>query len=203
MYNNLKELLDAHGCDSPWQFGRALYKYTDCGPWTVFITPDGEEVYYESKEAATKCLPLFASIECTGICIGVKVGSIVEGSDVELDPITLEFPFEEEKLDEALKELNDVASFYWERDNSSWFQLRYRNNDVYFFHWAWDDIVWDNKKPSKHIRDLVDKFHKDDGNMTWTDSFGVQTHKDGEWFSLPGGRGWEVCQWTNDCDYYC
>lgn len=56
VYNNLKELLDSHGYESPYQFGRSLYKYTDCGPWTVFLTPDGEKVYYK-YDITTNMIP--------------------------------------------------------------------------------------------------------------------------------------------------
>ena len=204
VYNNLKELLDSHGCESPWRFGRNLYKYTDCGPWTVFVTPDGERVYYESKEARERSLPLFTNIECTGICIGVEIGSIVEGSDVEVNPIELNFPFSEDDLDNALKEINDACSFYWDRDNSDWFQLRYgKKGKVYFFHYNWDDIIWDGDKPSKKVKDAVNAFKDAGGNMTWNESWGIQTHKCGEWFPLPGARDWEIMQWENDCDYYC
>lgn len=203
IYNNLKELLDTHGAESPYAFGRALYKYTDCGPWTVFITPDGERVYYEDQEARERSLPLFTNIECTGICIGVEIGSIVEGSDAYADPIELNFPFSEEDLDNALKEINDACSFYWERDNSDWFQLRYGSKGkVYFFHSTWGELKWDGDKPRKRVKEAVAEFVKNDGNMTWNESFGTQTHKDGEWFPMPGLRGWEVCQYCNDVDYY-
>ena len=39
--HNLQEFLDSRGCgDSPWQWARAFYKYTPCGPWSVFIMKD-------------------------------------------------------------------------------------------------------------------------------------------------------------------
>jgi hypothetical protein len=198
MFNNLKELLDFNGFESPYQFGRMLYKYTDCGPWTVFIAPKGKEIYYEDKLAQEK-IPK---------CVGIKIGSIVEGSDVEVDPITLKFPFSKEDLDKAVKEINATCSFYWERDNSDWFKLRYsgakvgvwRKGKTYWFHWTWDEVIWDGDKPKKKVKDAVNAFHKTGGNMTWNGALGIQTNADGEWFPL-GLKGWEVMQYNNDGCY--
>lgn len=36
-YNKLADLLEG---DTPYHFGRALYKYTDCGAWVAFIVTD-------------------------------------------------------------------------------------------------------------------------------------------------------------------
>lgn len=66
------------------------------------------EVYYEDK-AATSDIP---------DCVGVKIGTIVEGSDACPDSVTLLFPFTKEDLDKTVQELNAEASAMWEEANS-------------------------------------------------------------------------------------
>ena len=213
-YRNLQQLLDAHGAENPYHFGRNLYKYTGCGPWTVFIlskesardevenivlacdpithkakvesgnpSPDTLqtlclddptrtcaewtwEVYCEKldkfiaehgkeiqrayrpnsrmelvkKSIARRWIRVSRHVPETtkdfyyedfgrdkdgkphtfdySRCIGIKVGSIVEGSDVEIGPRELLFPFSGKDLDAAIQGIDDEASFYWDRDNS-------------------------------------------------------------------------------------
>lgn len=106
--NNLSELLEWFGVETPYQLGRALYKYTDCGPWTAFVVPGRESVYYNS-ELANQPIPK---------CTGVEIGSIVEGYDGDgVGPFTLTFPFTSEQLDQTVKEVNDQASVVWEWAN--------------------------------------------------------------------------------------
>jgi len=91
---------------NPSQAGRRLYKAVDCGPWTEFVMKDGKRVYYESEEAVT-----------LSNCVGIKVGSIVEGSDVEIEPVLFKFPFEVKDWDRSIQNINDEASFIWEESN--------------------------------------------------------------------------------------
>lgn len=111
LINNLGNLLDRYGALSLYQFGRNLYKYTPCGPWVVFIVRDIKtyDVYYESTEHHD-----FDFNKCEGI----KIGSIVEGSDVEVGPVELKFPFHPNELEQALNDINHEADFYWRRDNT-------------------------------------------------------------------------------------
>lgn len=109
MFNNLRELLDDYSAITPYHFGRNLYKYTDCGPWTAFLLRDGSEVYYRDEKAS--------SLLWGDDCIGIKIGSIVEGSDAEIGPETLFFPFTSERLDNVVQEINDEASYEWELAN--------------------------------------------------------------------------------------
>ena len=204
-YNNLAELLND---ETAYRFGRMLYKYTDCGPWTNFIVrdkperieryaieiretvsglraksmtqdpaadaiqflgfePDGSntlrwrsrkamqkrvhaffakerdplssipwtlkrnalcigclrielsrnlaantrDVYYEDEEANTTDIPG---------CIGIEIGSIVEGCDNGIDGRTLLFPFTDEEFDAVVKQVNDDACTVWD-----WANVRY------------------------------------------------------------------------------
>jgi hypothetical protein len=50
--------------------------------------------------------------------IGFEIGSIVEGSDVEIGPKLLRFPLSSDDYDAAVKAINDEATFYWKRDNT-------------------------------------------------------------------------------------
>jgi hypothetical protein len=204
--NNLTEFLAERGFETPYSWGRAMYKYVDCGPWVSFIMEDapaithsctaiveernGEpyltnykrmnssflsflafsddgtvrspttwgdyqallenyigdktkhdsrkiklqkrggvlfistvieepakthEVYYEDDEVET-----FDHARC----IGVKVGSIVEGSDVEIEPYPFIFPFPMKEFDDGVDEINKQAEYYWHRDNSAFYYIQ-------------------------------------------------------------------------------
>lgn len=139
LYKNLRELLDDQDAETPYQFGRSNYKYTACGPWTVFYTPNAEtepgglqrdSVYYESKQA--NCTDWIDS------CTGIGIGSIVEGSDVNVDPINLTFPFTDEDLDKAISDVNEEACFYWDRDNSQYYSVN-SEDGTHLFYCQWID----------------------------------------------------------------
>lgn len=117
---SLRDLLEQEGCETPFDLGRSLYKSTACGPWVSFIVPGyGErgQVYYETKDARQLDAPWWDQ------CIGILVGSIVEGSDVEVDPTRLEWPFTSAKLEEAVRLIDEEANFYWRRDNAVYFKV--------------------------------------------------------------------------------
>jgi hypothetical protein len=208
MIENLAQLLEG---ETPYHFGRMLYKYTDCGPWTNFILLDKpahveriaaeirkhprtgmliatvepvqgsedeydalqflgfdargdnqnrwksldryekridaffrkkepevfkatewhlerntrcigcvrvelarvvpathREVYYEDAEAGNADLPG---------CIGIEVGSIVEGCDNGIDGRSLLFPFTRDELDALVDGVNKDACLVWDWAN--------------------------------------------------------------------------------------
>jgi hypothetical protein len=113
-YFTLRDMLEKRGYETPYQLGRALYKWTDCGPWTVFYVPDDGKnrgrVYYED-EAATRTDWLDA-------CTGIGVGSIVEGSDAEVGPTNLSFPFFGAEFDVAVEDINSEACALWDEANA-------------------------------------------------------------------------------------
>lgn len=119
-YHNLSELLEGEGYESPYYMGRSIYKYTDCGPWISFMTPglvggsfNRHSVYYEDRYAVGWGAHLWVPH-----CTGIKVGSIVEGSDAEVGPIELHFPFTNEQLWDAVQEVNDEACALWDEANT-------------------------------------------------------------------------------------
>jgi hypothetical protein len=104
-YNNIKELCE--GEDNFWKFGRSLYKYTDCGPWCRLVLKNGENIYYESKEANDE-----NTLNRDDI-VGLEIGSIVEGSDVEVGPYLLKFPFTDVELGDLVEELNNESDLIY------------------------------------------------------------------------------------------
>ena len=145
LYNNIKELLAAHDADNFWRFGRSLYKYTDCGPWTRLVLTEGRSVYYEDTGADDPTLLDEKDI------IGIEIGSIVESSDVEVGPYLLRFPITDEELDKTVKDINDEASFYWDRDNLTHCHVSYVGEDYYFTY------GWGDENAREHLpADIVD-----------------------------------------------
>lgn len=118
-YFNLADFLDKQGVESPGEFGRGLYKWTACGPWTSFTCSEGKDVYYEDKKAWEK----ESEQKWWGQCTGLQIGSIVEGSDVYVEGRFLEFPFTEKELDDTVKDIDEEADFYWKRDNSIYYRV--------------------------------------------------------------------------------
>lgn len=113
-FGNLTELLSHFEAETPYHLGRMIYDATECGPWLAFILgpdmPNTPDIYYEDSDAQkdATCLP----------CVGVKVGSIVEGSDYEIPPISLFFPFDSNAFDAAIQKINQQACDEWEEANA-------------------------------------------------------------------------------------
>lgn len=98
---------------TPYQYGRALYRSVECGPWISYIlTPKGkklnnnEDLYYEDELAKTNKLNKYIK--------GIKIGSIVEGKDADVTPITLMFPFSEKDYDNAVENVNSEAKYIFD-----------------------------------------------------------------------------------------
>ena len=140
IYKNLKELLMNSCGDSMWHMGRNNYKYTDCGPWTSFLFRKHkfnkwkEEVYYEDYLAGPyikfqkhrlrtwprsiyKNLKLafwkLINGKTNGKCIGIRIGSIVEGVDQCAEPHTVLFPMSDDDLSVTLTMVNNEANSIW------------------------------------------------------------------------------------------
>lgn len=115
---------------------------------SVFITlhriekPTYREVYYESDEANTLTE-----------CAGIKMGSIVEGSEAYVDRDPMMFPFTGEEFDAYVREINDEASAYWERDNLDHYSVR-QGKKEYYINSGWGREL---KLPEK-LREAVTAF---------------------------------------------
>lgn len=98
------------------RFGRSIYKYTDCGPWIKAVRWNGQEVYYEDKEAQ--------EIGPDHRIQAMLVGSIVEGWDGDgVGPIEVTDP---KLLFQAIEEVNEACGLIWKEvnENEDW-------NDMY------------------------------------------------------------------------
>jgi hypothetical protein len=69
-------------------WSKRIYKGTDCGAWLRII---------DNKT--------------------IEVGSIVEGSDVEIEPCSIVWPFTKEEFWFAVQMINDEACLEWEKAN--------------------------------------------------------------------------------------
>jgi len=330
--NNIEELLEDFGCDLPYCFGRQLYKYTDCGPWTTFLIREpvnetkirftvshflrnttekrltglqikvsgqqkqdnspafekavreivrflgfteiddplstvNEKVWFrpQKEDGATKnhktSQVMFAYIGLlekyvkdvadghrkprydlkwgnaytggplsitvsgdlpaleeeiyyedtitrvanwkdffVGKCYGIKIGSIVEGSDVEIEGRVLEFPFTMDDLDRVVKEVNEEAAFYWERDNrinliiippdgGAMNPPSDTNNTIYAYLEAFDDVVRcsDTGSPVEGLPEEV---------LEWINEQGL--NEDSPQVDI---KGWYVQAYCNDATY--
>lgn len=92
------------------------------------------------------------------LCAGIKFGSIVEGSEAYSGPFEHLFPFEKVRFERDIEYMEGETSFYWERDNSSWYVLQVRDN-TYYLHETWGEIKWDDgTTPSPKLRKKVEEF---------------------------------------------
>lgn len=119
-----------------YRFARNVYKYTACGPWVRAVLPDGTKVYYESDEGYA--LPMDTVVD------HVEVGSIVEGSDVEVGPYEVHDP---KDFWEVVAGVNDEASFYWELDNTDLYSVTKDGFDNVVFRLNWGNITWETGFP--------------------------------------------------------
>jgi len=153
-YNTLNQLLEYLGAESMWSLGRSLYK-SSCGVWTAFYFKNGKCVCYEDSIAHTYIPPfgfrrfyfecLWKTVKTHALrfwrglrhsqCIGIEIGSIVEGSEVYVDGKMLEFPFDGETLDATIKSVDEEVAFYWNRDNTTNHQVT-NGEDAYFVSWT-------------------------------------------------------------------
>lgn len=91
MLDSLEALADHIGANEPTEpsMSRRVYKDTACGAW-LEVAHNGD-----------------------GTLWGVRVGSIVEGSDACVEPVELAFPFTEAQWDEAIQNVEAEAERLW------------------------------------------------------------------------------------------
>jgi hypothetical protein len=121
-------------------------------------------------------------------CLGIKIGSIVEGSDFYSGPFVHYFPFAIKDFERSVEYMESETEFYWERDNSAWYHVRRKDehSDQYSAHEVWGDIKWDSDKPrSRKLKEAITAFLRDPKN------------KDYEYLELPGMPEWEIAEYVN------
>jgi hypothetical protein len=125
-YKTLDKLLKAEGYVSMWYMGRSIYKHVPCGPWISYVFSNGETLHYEDAlaRAPVECKwPIVQWVKqlIKGVrpkqCIAIKVGSIVEGSDAEVGPMSLTLPLDMNDFWLVVAEVNGEASLLWEEAN--------------------------------------------------------------------------------------
>ena len=309
LITNLAEFLGWRGFsnDEPYYWARCFYKYTGCGPWTVFLLRDqeahdvahgpqtarfrkvrGKAVLENVGELSEKFVQ-FLSYDAQGLskkertwkaynalvdafaadeakqartgreivverpsttelrittpgysehfdetyqevyyedmreegspevnnknCVGIKFGSIVEGSDACSGPFVHMFPFASAEFDRDVAHMEAETSFYWERDNGSWYAVR--NDDT---EWivvdAWGDIEWKGTPPPEEIKAAaeaaIEADWQDDpefpGSIRQTipeiPSMWQPKESDKTWEAMPlGDTGAEIYTFTNDLTY--
>ena len=161
---NLQEFLAHIGGDSAYQAGRAIYKYTDCGPWITYLVED-REVYYESDEANTLT-----------DCIGIKMGSIVEGSEAYVDRDPMMFPFTGEQFDAYVQGINDEAVAYWERDNLDHYSVR-QGKKEYYVNSGWGRELKLPKKLRETVTAFLQNNELEEGQTTTIPSTKIEIEK--------------------------
>ena len=96
-YENIGNLLRDHGTDKLTTFAKGIYDDTDCGVWVSFITVD-DEIHAGDLDKTQDTLAW-----ALRHVVGVRVGTIVEGSDAEYSGEALMFPcFGSEEFENAI-----------------------------------------------------------------------------------------------------
>lgn len=211
------QLMDEFGEEGLFDLYRNIYKYTDCGPsigFEVYGLPSNHKArpdYGKGPEQdkflwiycdTLRTLPSLKEMEKKGWFVtGVSISSIVEGSDVEVEPVRLDSTNSKKDFWKAVEDVNKEASFYWERDNSQWFFVK-GPEDEFCVRNTWGEIVWeDGEKPDEKVYKNVEKFIHENGNRKKVDGLEGCTQQDhpyDEYFPVPGVKGWTMCEWLND-----
>lgn len=108
LHFNMRDLLASDDSATFCEFGHRLYKSTACGPWVKAISRRYGEIYYEKPEARDPSAPWLDD------CVGILIGSIVEGSDAEVSPLELLFPFTQEQFEHAVNDVDAEADRLWQ-----------------------------------------------------------------------------------------
>ena len=174
MITNLKQLLDHFDAATFYRFGAVLYKYTDCGPWSEAVLENGSTVYYTEADET-----LLDNEDVPGRkVVGIRIGSIVEGSDAEVGPYSLTFPFTSDELDEVVRGVNEEASFYWKRDNLDTYGITVDGEEHWIDRGGFEDRpdVPAGISPSKwdRIMEFLDAGGLDEGEETFFEGIPVR-----------------------------
>ena len=152
--------------------------------------PEITQVYYEDEAARNADIPN---------CIGVKVGSIVEGSDASVSRETMFFPFSAESFDAMVQSVDEEADILWKRDNLDHYHLKYRGKDYYF-----DMEDGEAPKLPKSIASKVMEFLNSEAGALVSGSVNGPD-EDGEMTKIPGTEATiekhDGCDMDNDIGF--
>lgn len=123
------ELADHLGAFNAKDIPRRLYKDTACGAWIEFKVewevPDANNV---DSIYGVDWVPNLDNHEYEDHpIVAIRVGSIVEGSDVEpcVEPFELSFPFTALEFERAIADLERNVDAKWREINNTFFQIKY------------------------------------------------------------------------------
>jgi hypothetical protein len=92
--------------DSPTSLiSKYIYKFTDCGAWIQIMDKDGNWVTGADLDNIKEPI------------LKVRIGSIVEGSDVEIGPYDLDIPCTIDDLNAVIEEVEIQAEEEWQVAN--------------------------------------------------------------------------------------
>jgi hypothetical protein len=137
-----------------------------------------KSVYYEDDDAVKGTLAHLDS------CVSITVGSIVEGSDVELCPRYFDFPFEMKVFYDGVEDLGREVAFYWKRDNAIYYKVSHPEEEPNGEYCQWVQFD-DDPQGSFDEADLP--LVKAAGDVLWDTCM-----NEGERKPVPGFDGWEV-----------
>jgi hypothetical protein len=135
-------------------------------------------------------------------CIAIEIGSIVEGSEVEIPPARLTFPFHESEFYDTLDAIDREADFYWKRDNTTNYTLLFQGTPVGLVSWT----AFDGEP--KWVSRLVGKtdFVTDSVKKAW-----IKWYTQGRWKNgtaeCPTGpikfgpKDWTCQEWFDDSTF--
>jgi len=143
-----KFLCEELGRDTVEGWSKSVYKGTACGAWLTLNS-----------------------------CDEIMLGSIVEGSEVEIEPHYLNWPFTSEQFWGALEAINNEASWYWERDNSQWYRVEFTPVDkpaeAYHLRYCWGEFDWEGVIVPDYVKNKVQDFLINDGELTIDKARGI------------------------------
>ncbi len=143
-FNNLINSI----ADTPYGFYRAIYKN---GPGLTIGMQfkNGDTLYNDDLRPQDE-----ASVNDV---TAVLVSSIVEGSEVEIGPVTVYEPFE---FWQVVKQVSLDVSFYWERDNSLYLKMEAKGlPTIHIVESASTGEIWTSNDERILGRHAVDTFN--------------------------------------------
>lgn len=111
-YMTISQLMTFFDSSSPQEMAKAIYNATECGAWVTFITPE-EEIPSADLSNIQNTAPWPANN-----IVGIRLGSIVEGSDAEIigKPLFCG-TFEEFDLQAEIDRIEAFADELWHEAN--------------------------------------------------------------------------------------
>ena len=115
-YEIISQLFGAHDAKTPTDYAKEAYDRTSCGVWTSFVLSDGEAIPSHDLDKTQDTV-----VWATGHVVGIKHGTIVEGSDAEFQADVLYFPFSDKELAGAWEYLEAQSEVAWDFANENTF----------------------------------------------------------------------------------